>query len=339
MVALGWFRRRTERREGSFTEAVISGLEIEASGAIQDGRAVAQAEACIGLWSRALSVATVKPMRGTLAPVTPDVLGIIGRDLATSGSSVWKISVDGGNVFLTPAASWDLTGPADEPGWRYHLHEQGPSGSTSEYRPSDSVLHFRINVEARAPWRGVSPLRRAASTADLAVAIEAAIRAEAGIWAMRMVPTGDVNFESWRKQADVLKARKGGMAFAAGGLGLSGTGAASVIKTTPDPAASVVQVRQDLGNDIKGAFGIPAVLLGERGDGSARREAWRLFGVTVGEHLAALVQTELRRKLEPTATVNMDRLRTADLDGRTRAVDRLVKAGVSLAEARTIAGL
>lgn len=112
---------------------------------------------------------------------------------------------------VAPASSWDVTGPSDEAAWRYHVNEQGPSGSTTMNVPSASVLHFRLNVESRAPWRGVAPLTKASTTGALAAEVEDAIRREcANIWSMRILPTGRTSFETWQRTAETMRARRGG---------------------------------------------------------------------------------------------------------------------------------
>ena len=69
------------------------------------------------------------------------------------------------------------------------------------------------------------------------------------------------------------------------------------------------------------------------------REAWRLALFSLIAPLGALVQSELRAKLDPSISLTWTELRASDLAGRARAFGTMVKAGKSLEESAQLAGL
>ena len=104
------------------------------------------------------------------------------------------------------------------------------------------------------------------------------------------------------------------------------------------PDASV-QLRAQMTESVLSMMGVSAAMLTERADGTARREAMRQ-----AHHLAFLpmlevVAQEAREKLDDRLTFSLRRIGAADIQGRSRALGALVKAGVPLAEARAIAML
>ena len=97
------------------------------------------------------------------------------RALVTRGESVWLV-VDG-----TPyaAADWDITSRSVRPAdWTYRVTLAGPSGTLTRTAPHAQVLHFRMRVDARWPWRGRSPWVVSAATMAIATALERSLRAE-----------------------------------------------------------------------------------------------------------------------------------------------------------------
>ena len=85
------------------------------------------------------------------------------------------------------------------------------------------------------------------------------------------------------------------------------------------------------------ALGIPPALLSDTGPGA--REGYRLLLVSAVADVAALMEAELRAKLELDVQLAFDRTAAIDSEGRLRAVRNLVEAEVPVAEAMTLAGL
>ena len=180
-------RPATEVRSGehSYTDLVLAGLLA------QQGRGAASAEwatgavqSAAGLWARCLSVAT-----SDLEPVTPEVLGAIGFDLAVVGEHVSVLQVDGtGRVALLRASSWNIAGGPDPRSWLYDVSLSGPTGTHTRVVPADGVLHVRYLPDNRTPWRGVAPWKRAPSLSKLTAEVEAALIREVRLPTKIIIP-------------------------------------------------------------------------------------------------------------------------------------------------------
>ena len=189
MIELGISRVRpaTEVRSGenSYTDLILAGLLA------QQGRGAAAAEwatgavqSAAGLWARCLSVAT-----SDLEPVTPEVLGAIGFDLAVVGEHVSVLQVDGtGRVALLRASSWNIAGGPDPRSWLYDVSLSSPTGAHTRVVPADGVLHVRYLPDNRTPWRGVAPWKRAPSLSKLTAEVEAALIREVRLPTKIIIP-------------------------------------------------------------------------------------------------------------------------------------------------------
>ena len=97
------FNKTEQRAEGDYTEQAINAAEVEALGGTLDAGTLAVAEACMGLWERSLSSATVEPMNGRLAALDPPLLALVARSLALHGNFVALLELDGMTVRLLPS--------------------------------------------------------------------------------------------------------------------------------------------------------------------------------------------------------------------------------------------
>ena len=333
-------------QRADYTDSATAALVAQSSGVAVEPGALALAEACAGLWERALSSATVEPMNNRLAGLSPAFLAVAGRSLAVKGNLCARIVVEGSRVLLIPASVFDLMGGADPDSWTYRLDMVGPTATETIMLPAAGVVHFRCGASASAPWRGVAPLNRATATAGLATAVEKSITTEARL------PIGRLGVVYGSKKADgFLDFLKCGGYLVAGGnadRGLQQEPSTRHRPQTygPEPNQVMQAVRTDTGRDICAAFGVPPGLFAERGDGAGQREAWRRFWLGTVQPLARMIESELRAKLDPAAAVILDALRASDEDGRSRAVARraqaykvLRDAGIDATEARRIAGI
>ena len=345
-----WPFRRTEKRDLADGDEVVRHLQALATGGTLDSGALAVAEACAGLWERSLASATIEPMSAPLRPLTACLLGLMGRGLAYRGEFVGAIEVADGPapmVTVLPASSWDVRGRlADPMTWRYRVDLSGPDGTMTYVLPADGVLHVRL-ADPRTPWRGRSPLDRAASTADLSARIERSLVQEAKVPVARIA--SQPGTPSQLKEY-VASLREGGILASVFGQPLVGEQVPatrfSPAKMQPDPSTVIEALRTAAGQDIVNAYGVPATLFSAQGDGSGQREAWRRFWAGTMQPLAMLVQDELKMKLDMAATVTLEALRASDEDGRSRAVARraqafktLVDAKVDRTDAMRLAGL
>ena len=330
--------------EQSYTDRAIEDLVNRASRGAGYG-ALAVVEIAAGLWERTMASATVEPVNGALAGLTPGLLAMIGRGLALRGNLVCRIRVEGTAVKLDPASDYDIQGAGpDSDDWLYRLSLPGPSDTVTVLLPAASVLHFRCGVAESQPWRGVPPLMQSRTTAGLAGKVESALTGEVSIPVGRLaIATG--------KTATFLSFLKRGGFYLSGEVASRGLPQEPSARVTPQRYgpqvdAGTQSLRGDVVRDILGVFGVPPALFAERGDGAGQREAWRRFWLGTVQPLALLVQAECKAKLDPSCVVTLDALRAADEDGRSRAVSRraaafktLVDTGMERAEARRLAGL
>ncbi|MDR1968407.1 MAG: phage portal protein [Burkholderiaceae bacterium] len=163
-----WFRRdKPEQRsidnDGYAMLAMLARAEaITDAGADLSGVVAG----CTNLWANGLSMAETD-----CDLLTPEVLSSIGRQLADSGNSVWVIGPDG----LLPVASYSVATTDDGKPRAYHICVPGVDSGSQSTMLADEVLHIRIGADARTPWRGVAPLRRAQVSAGLLSATEVAL--------------------------------------------------------------------------------------------------------------------------------------------------------------------
>ena len=90
---------------------------------------------------------------------------------------------------------------------------------------------------------------------------------------------------------------------------------------------------------VLAACGVPPSLASDKAEGTAQREAWRRFGISM-QSVALTVSQELSAKLDaPGLSLSLNRMFAADLAGRSRAVGILTKAGLPLEKALALAGM
>ncbi len=344
-LALTWggpkIDRPPVRAELDYTDKVIEYIERQAAGLNADPTALMLVAACAGIWERCIAAATVEPASGALAGVTPQMLALAGRDLALRGNSIWAIQVTpAGQVLLVPASSFDIAGGPDPASWRYSLDLAGPSLSGTRVYERDSVLHFRLQADAREPWRGASPLQSARLGFDLAAALEKAMRDETRLPVSRIVTVSGGRSES----VDELSAKiaEGGVAT----TDVEGASPSGLHRIQASPSETAKALRSDLGEEICAAFGASPVLFAAQGDGSGQREAWRRFWAGTIAPVGRIIEAELQAQLDPAATVHFRDMRASDEDGMSRAISRRAAAyktfrdaGIEDAEARRLAGL
>ena len=334
---------KVEHRE-SATDAIVTALISQAGGSSTPPsvEALGAVEAAAGLWSRAFASAAVEPQTPATQALTPTVLAAIGRGLASRGEALFVLDVNG-VVELTQAAAWKVSGGTRPESWRYIVEMPLPKGGVvKRILPAESVLHVRYATRPGAPWVGVSPLGMADETRALATWIERRLAEETSTATSYMLPLpagADVD----ALKADI-KAGRGKLHLV--DTTSSGWGGGSIEapqrdwkanRLGADPPETLGKLRGDLRNDIFGAYGIPSSI---HGTGGSARESYRQFLSSTIQPLAKIVVEELAAKLDtPTLALSFVELRAADIASRARALKAMVDAGMSVAEAKTFAGL
>ena len=335
-----WTRSET-RASGGFTDAITQALIAAAEGP-GTAQTLSVTEVASGLYGRAFSSAEVSG--DTYGLLSAGALETIGREFVKLGESVHLIDVTGGRGRLIAASSWDIVGGDDPLSWRYRVTLSGPTSLRTHVVPAVSVVHCRANVDPRQPWRGRSPLAIASATSNTALAAETSAKSE-----MEFNPTRLLPVPGTPKQVTQIRENLAAAGVIVTQSALSGTAylagqepsarwAAQLIH--PDPAIGHVNIRSQAALDTLAACGVPPALVNPQSDGTSQRESFRRFLHSSVQPLAALAQDELRAKLDaPELTISFDRLFAADLSGRARSFQSMVKGGMDPSTAAALAGL
>ena len=344
-----WNKYATEARSsgGGYESGILSAFEAQAA-ASPRAQSTAALEAASSLVARCLASATVEGPPRLAAAVTPAVLAQAGRSLIRQGEQVFEVDVsDAGLVRLLVAGHHDVYGGADPLTWTYRTSVYGPGGTTTRHLPAAGVVHVRYLVDPARPWCGVAPLRAASISGRLSAEVSQALAdAESGPRGALMPLPVDGEDPTVEKLRADLRHLRGELALVesvktmhAGAAGNAPAGDWKQMRIGADPPAAEVELLGRAFTEVASACGCPAVLFSERGDGTARREAFRQFMHSTLEPIARLISLELSEKLEAPIALNLDRLYASDLAGRARAFGSLVKGGMELDKAAALAGL
>ena len=130
MILKDWIRGKPETRQAGYTDGIIELLLERAGSNVSEPRArdLAVVEVAAGLVGRAFSNATLTGATPAVeAALTPSVLSQIGRALMRAGDDLWLIEVEGGQIVLRQAHSWDVQGGIRD--WTYDGNIGTPSGA------------------------------------------------------------------------------------------------------------------------------------------------------------------------------------------------------------------
>ena len=345
-----WPFNRTEIRESSFTDALVSQIVARAGGAVSARpTATGALEACAGLIGRAFSAASVEGPAMLTAALTPAVLNLIGRELVRRGEVVFNVDVPQDALQLTPSSDFDVQGGFDPEAWLYRLNLAGPSETTTiGRREASGVLHFRWAYEPSRPWKGLSPIAAAALAGRLSAETAKALADESS------GPRGSLLAVPVDGSDPTIDALRGDLKNLNGQTALvesmkSGWGGASNSREAPAdwiarrlgaaPPAGLVSLHETASREVALCCGVPTALVAESPTGTGTREAWRQFLFGTVAPLGKLVADELSRKLDAPISLTWAELRASDLSGRARALGSMVKAGMPLDRAAALAGL
>ena len=339
----------TEQRAATtFTQREVDAAYQRAT---SGGRAgdLAVVQACAGLLERCLTMADVTAPPWA-QPAIMGALPLIGRSLIDAGESFHVIEVDGAGLRLLPATSVEAdTGDADRRTWVWRTTVHGPGVIRTMRTRDEQLVRIAWNTSVDRPWRGRSGAAVGSATADLATAAERALTSESRVPVARIaVHPHPAAEERGRYAAEIAK---GGVLSPAADSMTPGqfTGAHHYDPAAVGPAPDewLVSARDRAMAETAEALGVPCALILPGAPGTAARDGWRRFHVSTLRPLARIVATELAAKLEADVSINLDALQPADaaaadarvVQSRARAVDSLVKAGMTIADARAVAGL
>ena len=332
-----WPWQRAEAR-ASYTDLAIASRETYAAGN-GTADALAALEAAAGIVGRAFAAARVEGDRARL--VHPGALETIGRELVRSGECL--LIVDGRPPALRAASTSDIRGGSPDPEtWLYRVDLATPDGLRTLTLPAEAVVHVRVNTHPSTPWRGRPAHRIASATSATASAAEAGVQAELKLPRGRILPSSGTNTQLAEIAGEI---KRGGLTVVGSGSDLNmsarqdSSNAWKPQRLGPEMGDVDLALRSEAARDVLSAIGVPSVLLDNRADGTARREAFRqLLHLTI-QPWGQLVEAELSAKLGAPVRLDFRRLAAADIATKARAFGVLVKGGLDVDRALSLAGL
>lgn len=332
----------------NYTDEVInSSVSIASSTSTQNASRTAALEIATGLWGRAFAGANIIPDTLATRLLTPLVLCQIGRQLIRRGECLFLISATRQGLELLPVGNWVVEGNYMPSSWMYRIDLYGPTRMGTVKVGADSVLHFRYASDPASPYFGQSPIAFAQTTGQLLGMTETNLANESKTPGGTLIAVPSTTDEGdLSNLASDLQTNAGKILLVetmASGWG-EGRMSAPIGDWSPkrygaNPPSSFVDLRDRATNNILSACGVSPAMVGERADGTARREAYRQLVHTSIVPVARLVASEISDKLEVDVQFDFDSLFAADIGARARSVGQLVSAGMTLDKALKTVGL
>ena len=154
------------RTRASVTDRLIDMAHAAASGGASMTSAADSAGAAVAaqLYAGALGGATIK----SKVDFAPGWLAGLARDLILRGESLYATETGENGLSLVPVETWDISGGASEASWSFRCDIASPNGNQTRTLPREGLCFFRWAVDARKPWKGISPLQAARGMSSLA---------------------------------------------------------------------------------------------------------------------------------------------------------------------------
>lgn len=259
------------------------------------------------------------------------ILPLAFRQMAARGEAVFLISPDG----LHPATEAVVLGNHAPDSWIYQLTLQGPSQASTIQVTAAEVLHFRRGCTASQPWRGRSPLLDAGITARTLAALENRV---ADVSRTKVVTIVSMYTLSEKLRLTYQRFLGAGRVLAITNPQGSNS-APGMVSIGPKLDPTTAEALRNLDSKIAAAYGVSPLIVGlDRGDGAARREAYRQLLHGPLSAFARIIETEAAAKLGRKTQVDLSGIFAADIAGRARAYRSLTDAGMPGADAARICG-
>ena len=332
---MGLFSRR-ETRADSYTNQILQIAEANAFG----GSRSAVVEACAGVWAHALAAAQVSGGALTKRLVTPGFLASVGRDLITTGQSLWLLRMSPVPELLRAfPPQLPLEGGPERNSWRYQLSLEGPVGSwTAGTRSAAEIIDIRWDSLPSRPNLPVSPLDTptavAAAQVDRGLALESHIVGRYVLPVSASGPKGTTGTDiSLQSQLE----RKGSGLTVLPGMQMTSGGRVQMEQSRVGftPSEFQIEAGRDLWQRAASSVGVSQELISAAGRSATFRQ---FLAQSVSPRLLMIAQ-EVGRVLEDGTGLRPGADAADGLSLRARAVKSLVEAGHSLADAKEIAGL
>ena len=331
------------REQVGYTDALVSALLRQVrgnNGTPITAQVTGALESCAGLVGHAFAAAEVHGPEWATSALSPEIMQMIGRALIRRGDNVYYLDTTDG-LTIIPGQTHSVDGHYMPATWVYDVSLPGPATTHSVITGAENVLHLRYATDPQTPWRGHSPLGVATETGRLSAEVISALADESSgpRGSFLSVPSA----EAADKIPGDIKAARGTMlileTLVAGWEGATAIPADWTAKRFgPAPTQYLVELLSQARAEVYAACGINSAMFDASGV-AALREAYRLFLFTVVAPLGKLVAGELAAKIDPGITLDWTELRAADVQGRARAMNSMVKGGMALAEAVALSGL
>ena len=345
---MNWWPFRREKRESSFTDALVQQILSSATGAsLALPTTTGALETAAGLVARAFAGAEVQGPPWAQRALSPACLSMIGRALIRQGELVLAIDAADGELTLWPVADHDVHGGFDPSTWTYRLNLAGPSYFvTRDPVQSAGVVHVMYSRDPARPWHGVGPIESAALAGRLSAETVKALADEASGPRGNLLPLPNKDGEDSTVtdlKADIKKLNGSTALVESTSTMMSDrpAGAASdwmARRLGANPPDSLVELASQASREVLSACGVSPALF-DATAAAAAREAWRQFLFGCISPLGRIVSDELTRKLEAEVSLDWHELRASDLPGRARAFQSMVGAGMDTSKAAALAGL
>ena len=353
-MARGFWRRKADRAEDRAVTLQSFSATSRVSGSSAAGRPqfLAAAQAVGGHLSRAVASARVDAPPVFRNLITPRLLSWASRTMLFCGqAAIWLAygtrSNNPDRLALIPAtSSWINPTTLD-------LFVYEPGGSRSLIATLDEVALPFWETDLSNPWRGTSPLL-ARSQGEVGLAADTLAMCNREIlsqhgFVLYVEPKGthdgnigasEVDRTKDAVEASTILAGRGQLDVFVGGSVMGGPSDRRRGETTrygPDFPDNIINLMKQGFSQVAAALGLDPVLLS---DVVESQNGYRHFLAAVAQPVASNIAAELSRVLEVEVGIDVSPTRTADdIQGRARAVNSLVSAGITQKDALRIAGL
>ena len=328
-----FIRKRQEQNSATDTvvQAILDAAAMEQTGAI----ATSAVEIAAGMVGRAFCAATVN----SSIMITHEDLYNIGHSLLRTGEYVAVLREMDSEIRLLQCVIQDIK--IDDV---YVLGRNEPNNTWTLREQADRVIHIKYGARENKSWRGVAPHELAAVSSSIYAQLSDGLRGETNTPTGYILPIPGTDGKSERLGTleQTLKSLKGRLALVESRQSLAQNAGFvqqkdwSSNRIGAQIRAENTELYKELRNEILMLCGVPLSLV--IGGGTGQRESWRQFLFGTINPLALIVMDELRR-FDSGFEISFDELRASDLQGRARAFQSMVKAGMEIERAAALSGL
>ena len=336
------FRRADSQLAVDYGGGYDSVIDMAAA-AVSRG-AIAAVEIVAGRIENQFMEARVIGSRYAQSALTPQVLGMIGRNLIERGEVLFYYSTSraGPSALLPAQQNWTVFGGYDPQSWVIDATLQGADTVQDVVAARSAWLHIVRSATTDWPYRGVSALQRANLTFELAKTAEDALVRESLIPAKAIVPLPTGTPQTWvddlRKK---LQNRMETILFPEttqkrGGVADRPQTDWKVQRVTPAPTEAMVKLSEQAQARVIAALGGHPALGGS--SGSADREARRQLMDFLVHPLGVLVSHEASLTFDESIELRWDVLDDVRLMRAKTAQTLMGLEGMTLDQAMAAAG-